>query len=68
MTTVNLTSSDGRFEMSVAAEDAELIASMLLLLEVPRQHAVESIESARSRLNGRSLPPRPAEAPIALAS
>ena len=37
MTTVNLSSSDGRFDVSVAADDAELIASMLMLLELPAQ-------------------------------
>ncbi len=33
---VALSSSDGRFEVMVSSDDAELIASMLILLEVPR--------------------------------
>ena len=36
MTTVALSSSDGRFDVTVAGDDAELIASMLLLFEVVR--------------------------------
>lgn len=33
---VALSSSDGRFNVAVASDDAELIASTLLLLELPR--------------------------------
>ena len=48
MTTVNLSSSDGRFGVSVAADDAELMAqgllTVLLLLEVPAQ-AVASVSA-----------------------
>jgi hypothetical protein len=54
MTTVNLSSSDGRFDISVPADDAELIASMLLLLEVPRQGIVRSLERARAHACSRA--------------
>ncbi|HTL86026.1 MAG TPA: hypothetical protein VL856_12635 [Acidimicrobiia bacterium] len=54
MTTVNLSSSDGFFDVSVSADDAELIASMLLLLEVSRQSTVHSLEIARTRVCSRT--------------
>ena len=41
--TVGLSSSDGRFAVSVPADDAELIASMLVLLEIARGATVLSI-------------------------
>ena len=55
MTTVNLSSSDGRFGVSVAAEDAELIASILLLLEVPAQ-AVASVSAIHPQPLPLSMP------------
>ena len=58
MTTVSLTSSDGRFDVSVPADDAELIASMLLLLEVSRQGVVRRIESVRTVACTRPTPSR----------
>jgi hypothetical protein len=56
MATVNLSSSDGRFDVGVAADDAELIASMLILLEVSSARLVHNIASARSRACGRATP------------
>jgi hypothetical protein len=58
MTTVSLSSSDGRFDVRVPADDAELIASMLLLLEVPRHTMVHHIENARARVCSRTTPIR----------
>ena len=66
MTIVSLSSSDGRFDVSVPADDAELIASMLLLLEVSGQSTVQSIERARTRVCSRTTPSR--EVHIVLAS
>jgi len=47
---VRLSSSDGRFGVSVSADDVELIASVLLLLEMPRQaevHHLSVVSDAR---------------------
>jgi hypothetical protein len=44
--TVGLTSSDGQFGVSVPADDVELIASMLVLLEVAREATVLSLSDA----------------------
>lgn len=42
--TLALSSSDGRFDVTVAVEDIDLIASVLLLLEVPRESTVVELE------------------------
>jgi hypothetical protein len=42
---VALSSSDGRFDVIVSTEDVELIASMLILLEVPREAAARSMRT-----------------------
>ena len=68
MTIVSLTSSDGRFDVSVPADDAELIASMLLLLEVSGQSPVHSLERARTRVCSRATPLRDDHVDIVLAS
>ena len=57
MSIVSLSSSDGRFDVTVAADDAELIASVLLLLEVPCQSMVRNIDCARTRAWGRPAAP-----------
>jgi hypothetical protein len=54
MHTVALSSSDGRFNVSVAGDDTELIASMLLLLEVPHQAAHRALDQVSQRRQQRS--------------
>jgi hypothetical protein len=52
MHTVALSSSDGLFNISVAGDDTELIASMLLLLEVPgrvSEHALDQVALRRQQ-------------------
>jgi hypothetical protein len=61
MATVYLSSSDGRFDVGIAADDAELIASMLLLLEVSSERLVRNIEHARVRACSRPTANREAD-------
>ena len=56
MHTVALSSSDGQFNISVAGDDTELIASMLLLLEVPRQASAGALDQVAQRRWQRTYP------------
>ena len=60
MQTVALSSSDGLYNVSVAGDDSELIASMLLLLEVPGRTGNRTLDQIAQRRHQRSHTASPA--------
>jgi hypothetical protein len=60
MQVVALSSSDGRYNITVAGDDSELIASMLLLLEVPGRTGDRALDQVAYRRNQRSHTASPA--------
>lgn len=66
MHTVALSSSDGQFNISVSGDDTELIASMLLLMEIPREVADITLDDvAQRRFQRRHNTPTTLAAPAA---